>query len=371
VAKKSLLDRFYYSVTLPLCPSALLSCARPWPELFACWAGLVCLAALITRTMLQRIRIMDLPNQRSSHAQPRPKSGGVAIVATFVAGLLLLALFGHAAMISTRYSLGFVASALAIAAISLYDDMHGKSFTMKLMTQSGAALLVMTFGLVIDQLAMPWFGMVALGGLAYPITFLWLVGLTNAFNFMDGLDGLAGGVALIAGLAFAFITLDQGSTFIHLVSWILVAGVLGFMIFNFPPARIFMGDVGSAFLGFVFATMAIIAARYDQSHTSFLVMPLLLFNFIFDTTFTLARRLLAGQRLTEAHRDHLYQRFNQLGYSHRTVSLVHYGMGLGQGIGAYVMVHISGSERLFVFLPFLGMQIAYAVWVMRKFQASR
>lgn len=338
----------------------------PWPVALAGWAGLVCLAALLTRTMLQRIRIMDLPNQRSSHSQPRPKSGGLAIVATFVVGLLLLACFGHSTMLGSRYFLGFVASALAIAAISLYDDVHGKSFTIKLWTQASAALLIMTFGLVIDQLAMPWFGMVALGWLAYPVTFLWLVGLTNAFNFMDGLDGLAGGVALIAGLAFAIITLDQGSTFMPMVSLVIVAGVSGFMLFNFPPARIFMGDVGSAFLGFVFATIAIIAARYDQSHTSFLVMPLLLFNFIFDTSFTLARRFMAGQRLTEAHRDHLYQRFQQLGYSHCTVSLVHYGMGLSQGIGAYVMVHISGSQRLFVFLPFLGLQIVYGVWVMKR-----
>lgn len=343
----------------------------PWFALLAGWVGLVGLAILITRAMLHRVRIMDLPNQRSSHSQPCPKSGGVAIVATFMVGLMLLAGSGHAAMIGSRYFLGFVASALAIAAISLYDDMQGKSFFIKLWTQSGAALLVMTFGLVIDQLAMPWFGMVVLGWLAYPVTFLWLVGLTNAFNFMDGLDGLAGGVALIAGLSFALITLDQGSSFMPLVSWVLVAGVLGFLLFNLPPARIFMGDVGSAFLGFVFATMAIIAARYDQSHTSFLVMPLLLFNFIFDTTFTLASRLLAGQRLTEAHRDHLYQRFNQLGYSHRTVSLVHYGMVISQGIGAYVMVRISGSERLFVFLPFLGLQIVYGVWVMKRSKRLR
>ena len=347
--------------------SSLTSTANfSMPVMLACWVGLLILAALITRTMLHRVKIMDQPNHRSSHSQPKPKSGGIAIVVTFLAGLLLLYLSGSTTIFATRYFIGFVASALAIAAISLYDDIKSKSFTIKLLTQSIAAILVMSFGLVIDQLAIPGLGIVPFGWLTYPITFLWIVGLTNAFNFMDGLDGLAGGVGLIATGFFAAIALSQGSTFIHLVSWMLLAGILGFLIFNLPPAKIFMGDVGSAFLGFVFATMAIIAARYDQSHTSFLVMPLLLFNFIFDTTFTLTRRLLAGKKITEAHRDHLYQLFNQSGHSHRTVMLTHYGMCIAQGVGAFAMVQISGNQRLLVFLPFIAMQTIYGFWVIVK-----
>jgi UDP-GlcNAc:undecaprenyl-phosphate GlcNAc-1-phosphate transferase len=107
---------------------------------------------------------------------------------------------------------------------------------------------------------------------------------------------------------------------------VLLAGAAGFLVFNFPPARIFMGDVGSAFLGFTFATLAVIGASLDLGHLSFYIVPLLLFHFIFDTAFTFLRRLSRGEKVHLAHRTHLYQLLNGLGYSHRAVSLFHYGL---------------------------------------------
>lgn len=328
--------------------------------------GLVVLSGLITWTMLHRIRVMDIPNERSSHVRPVPRSGGVAIVATFLAGVAAIYLFGDRTPIGTRYFHGFMLSALAIAAISLYDDIKRKSFIVKLATQAIAAVAVLISGLVIDEIAIPWFGMVRLGWLAYPISFFWIIGLTNAYNFMDGLDGLAAGQAVIVSFFFLIITLSAGSIFVYINCYAILAGALGFLIFNIPPARIFMGDVGSAFLGFVFATMAIIAARYDHSHTSFLVMPLLVFNFIYDTLDTFIRRLLRGENVTEAHRTHLYQLFSRLGFSHRTVSLTHYAMCILQGVGAIYMVQIPGDNRMFVFLPFLGMQMLYSVLIVSR-----
>ena len=132
-----------------------------------------------------------------------------------------------------------------------------------------------------------------------------------------------------------------------------------------------MGDVGSAFLGFVLAVLAIIAARYDSSHTSFLVMPLLLFNFIYDTFFTFLRRLLRGDRVVDAHRTHLYQLCSRLGYSHRTVSLFQYSMCVVQGLGAVWMVNIPGAERMFMFVPFLLFQVMYSYIVIRRAKAMR
>lgn len=113
-----------------------------------------------------------------------------------------------------------------------------------------------------------------------------------------------------------------------------------------------MGDVGSTFISFTFATLAIIAARYDESHISFFVIPLLLFNVIYDVIFTLIRRKLNGERLTQAHRTHLYHLMNQIGFSHMEVPLTHYCMAFLQGLGALWMVQIAGSERLYVFVPF-------------------
>jgi UDP-GlcNAc:undecaprenyl-phosphate/decaprenyl-phosphate GlcNAc-1-phosphate transferase len=325
---------------------------------------------ILTHLMLHRVRIMDVPNERSSHHMPIPKSGGVAIVATFLIGAIVIFFVADKTLIRRDYILGFVISALLIAGISFYDDVKNKPFIVKLITQLFAVFLVLAFGLVIDQISLPFLGSVTLGVWAYPISFLWIIGMSNAFNFMDGLDGLVGGIAVIVSAFFCAITFSQGSIFVYITCYALLAGSLSFLIYNFPPARIFMGDVGSAFLGFVFAVLAIIAARYDHSHTSFMVMPLLLFNVIYDTFFTFIRRSLRGDRVLDAHRTHLYQLFNRLGYSHRTVSLFHYCVCIIQGLAAVWMVNIPGSGRVFVFVPFLILQILYSFVIINSAKKS-
>jgi len=331
--------------------------------------GLFFVSLISTRYMLHHFKVMDNPVARSSHSVPTPKSGGASIVLTFLIGMILLFCYADVTMIPRNHFLGFAFSALFIAGISLYDDVKNKPFIIKLAAQCLAAGLVLMFGLVIDEMALPWIGDVKLGFWGYPLSFIWIIGLTNAFNFMDGLDGLMGGVGAIVSAFFCAITFFQGSTFVYITSYTLLAGTAGFLIYNFPPARIFMGDVGSAFLGFAFAVLAIIAARYDHSHTSFFVMPLLMFNIIYDTAFTFCRRLIRGERVFDAHRSHLYQLFQQSGYSHRTVTLFHYGVCLLQGAAAFWMVQIPGDRRLFVFLPFLFFQIAYTLLIFRMAKA--
>ncbi|MEW6314507.1 MAG: MraY family glycosyltransferase [Pseudomonadota bacterium] len=326
---------------------------------------LLLLSAALTRFMLSRACIMDIPNARSSHAQPTPKSGGVAIVAAFVCGLAGMAWLAGPAVVMQGYFLGFVFAVLLVAAISFYDDVKHKPFLVKLVAQLVAAGVVMAAGVVLDELTLPWFGRVELGWLGYTLTFLWIVGLTNAFNFMDGLDGLAGGVAFIAAVFFCFIALGLGSDLVYMVSYILAAGSLGFLLYNFPPARIFMGDVGSAFLGFTFAVLAVIAARYDQSHVSFWVMPLLLGHFIYDTAFTFMRRLLRGEKVTDAHRDHLYQLFSRLGYGHLPVTLFYYGLSLLQGGAALWLAHAAGTQAWLAFVPVVSALAVYTMLVLR------
>lgn len=329
--------------------------------------SLVILSIAITRLMIFRIRILDIPNERSSHANPIPKSGGIAIVATFFIGVVIVAIVAETTMINRLYFYGFALSALLIAAISLYDDMRHKSFLMKFLTQIVAVAALLSVGIVIDVINIPFSGDVELGWLGYPLSFLWIIGLTNAFNFMDGLDGLAGGAALIATLFFCAITFLQGSIFVYIICYTIIAGTLGFLIFNFPKARIFMGDVGSAFLGFTLAVLAIMAARYDHSHTSFFVMPLLLFHFIYDTAFTFSRRLLSGQKVTEPHRTHLYQLFQRLGYGHPAVTVFHCVLSLLQGFAAVLMVNAPGdSRRLLFFVPFIVIEVIYSSLIMRS-----
>ena len=327
--------------------------------------ALLVLSVLTTRVMLKRVRIMDHPTARSAHRTATPKSGGLSVVLTFLVGVAVLYL-ADPARIRQGYFLGFVGSSVIIAAVSFYDDVENKPFLVKLYTQLLAVAVVLGSGILIDVISLPWIGPVELGWLSWPLSFLWILGLTNAFNFMDGLDGLAAGTAAIVSFFFLLITSGLGSSFVYVHCYTLLAGALGFLVYNFPPARIFMGDVGSATLGFVFATLAIIAARYDASHTSFMVVPLLLFTFIYDTAFTFVRRWLRGENVTEPHRSHLYQLLNRLGYSHRAVSLAHYAAAAVLGCLALWMSRIEGSKRAAVFVPVLLVHVVYSVFVIRE-----
>lgn len=333
---------------------------------FAFGLALFLLSAALTWYASRRLRVMDVPNERSSHARPVPKSGGVAIVSTFVGGLVVLYLVADIARIEERYYLGFLSCIVLLAAVSFVDDVNQSSYLAKLTVQLLCAGAVVAAGFTVDRLWVPFLGEMPLGWLAFAVTFVWVVGLTNACNFMDGLDGLAAGVAAIAGCFLGAIAYTQQSYFVYAVSYAMVASALGFLVFNFPPARIFMGDAGSTFFGFTFATLAVIGAHLDRGHLSFYVVPLLLFQFIFDTFFTFVRRLARGKPVHLAHRTHLYQLLQRTGFSHRAVALLHYGMALAQGAGAVILVQLPPAQRPLVFVPFFVLNAAYAAWVMRR-----
>ena len=334
---------------------------------FAC--AIFLLSAALTYAMAHVVRVMDVPNERSSHARPVPKSGGLAIVVAFAAGCLVVFFFADVARIDFRQFWGFLLFTLLLAGVSFVDDITHHTFLVKLTTQMMCVGAVLGTGVVLSRLWLPFAGEVSLGWTGYAVTLLWMIGLTNAYNFMDGLDGLAGGVGAIAAVFLCVIALTQGSFFVYATAYALIASVAGFLMFNFPPARIFMGDVGSAPLGFVFATLAVIGANLDQGHLSFFVVPLLLFQFIFDTSFTFVRRLVRGDKVHQAHRTHLYQLLNRSGYSHKSVSLFHYGVAVAQGVGAYLLVKLESGDRALVFIPFLVFNGLYAWWVLRGARA--
>jgi UDP-GlcNAc:undecaprenyl-phosphate GlcNAc-1-phosphate transferase len=332
--------------------------------IFAC-------SAAMTYGMARYVRVMDVPNERSSHTRPVPKSGGIAIVATFVIGSLIIYLVADVGRIDSRYFWGYVIAAVLLATVSFIDDVGQKAWAAKIVTQILCTSVALVAGVVLTRLAFPIWHEVQLGWAGYVLTFLWILGLTNSYNFMDGLDGLAGGVAVIAAGFLGAIALEQKSFFVYLSSYVLLAGAAGFLLFNFPPAKIFMGDVGSAFLGFTFAMLAVIGASLDVGHLSFYIVPMLLFHFIFDTVFTFCRRLSRGEPVHLAHRTHLYQLLNRIGYSHRAVSLYHYAMTVAQGIAAYVSIGLAPDKRLYVFVPFLLFNLAYAGWVLKRAKALR
>lgn len=326
---------------------------------------LTVIAYFVALFFLKAAIAVDEPNRRSSHTRTTPRSGGVAFVASFFVGILIIYIFGDREQIEQPYMMSFIISSVSLVLISFLDDVKRKSTLLKFSVMVLAICNLMWGGIILDQLHFPLFNAVQFGWFAYPLTFLWILGLTNAVNFMDGLDGLVGGTAAIVSLFFMIITYSQGSTFVYITSYTILAGSIGFLFLNFPPAKIFMGDVGSIFLGFVFASLAIIASLYDKSHTSFLVMPMLLFNVIFDTFFTFVRRCIRRENVFQPHRSHLYQLLQRAGYSHLEVSLMQYCFCFLQGLGALWMVNIPGNTRLYIFIPFLLLQLAYATLVMR------
>ncbi|HXG58488.1 MAG TPA: glycosyltransferase family 4 protein [Thermoanaerobaculia bacterium] len=263
------------------------------------------------RRMAIAWHLYDVPNTRSSHSQPTPRAGGVGIVAGVLGGMTVAASVGM--MPAAPSSWTFIGAGLAVALVSLVDDFRPLPPHVRFLVHSAAAVAVTTACGPIREIDLGGAAL-SLGPAAYPLTWIWIVGVTNAFNFMDGIDGIAGAQALVAAAGWILLSPDRS---IVVVSALTATAAAAFLLRNVPPASIFMGDVGSAFLGFAFASIPLLASENRS-----LVIPavLLLWPFLFDTTFTLFRRLRRGENILLAHRSHLYQRLNIAGWSHGAVT---------------------------------------------------
>ncbi|MBM4331187.1 MAG: glycosyltransferase family 4 protein [Deltaproteobacteria bacterium] len=265
--------------------------------------------------LLKRIEVIDQPNRRSSHDRPTVKGGGIAIL-----GVVLL-LGGWIACRSQSSVLAvLLVGASILAVISMQDDIRGLPVIVRFVFHFIAAIMAI---LVLDvlgwTLAMsPVYGKVVLTIFIIGLSILWIAGYTNAFNFMDGIDGIAAGQAALTGLGTALVGGVATGKWEHpavLFSLVLAGAALGFLPHNFPKARMFMGDVGSAPLGFLLAALVLwLASEFGL----WILIPLTLLhtNFILDTGITLIRRIYRGERFYEAHREHFYQRLVRSGKSH-------------------------------------------------------
>lgn len=265
----------------------------------------------LIRAWAEQKAILDHPNERSSHDVPKPHGGGIAIVA--------ITLAGSAWWWTPRFAI-VAGAALVIAIVSWIDDVRHLPATLRLGVQSLAAVAVL--------MAYP-------VGAFTPLAFLWIVGLTNAYNFMDGIDGIAGGQAVVAGLSWALFGMMAQQPLMATIGLLIAGSSAGFLLHNWQPARIFMGDVGSAFLGFVFAALAVMAwPNFRLAAAGLLVV----WPFVVDAAFTFVRRASRGERLMEAHRSHIYQRINQRGLSHRAVASIYIVLAAAGAAGAFVLL---------------------------------
>ncbi len=301
---------------------------------FAAFATSVALVALLRRWATRR-QLLDLPNERSLHSRPMPLGGGLAIVVVAGVGMAVCAAVGVVGVSPELVAVG--SGAVLVAAVSWLDDLRGLPVVVRLVAHAAAAVAFLAVARW--PAACPLAG-AALGTVAgVLLALVWIVGLTNAYNFMDGIDGIAGSQAVVAGLGWVVLT--WGSAGVE--TWLgllLAAASLGFLAHNWPPAKIFMGDVGSAFLGFGFATMAVLGARRDPRLA--LAGVLLVWPFVFDTSFTFLRRLRKGENVFQAHRSHLYQRLVLAGWGHRAVTLLYAGLAAGAALGTWLWLSGAG-----------------------------
>jgi UDP-GlcNAc:undecaprenyl-phosphate GlcNAc-1-phosphate transferase len=340
------------------------------PRHLALLAGLALFSAIIVRVMIA-IGVPDRPDHRKAHTKTTPKSGGVGIVAAFMLGFVLLYEYGQVSRLGQGYFLGVIGAAVMMAVISLIDDILDVSFIIKLLAQFAAASIAVAAGLWVHVFALPLVGTVDLGWLGVPLTFFFILYVTNAMNFIDGLNGLAAGVTLVACLFLAGIAAAYDGFFVYTAALLLAGGVLGFLPFNFPKAQIFMGDVGSQFCGFMLALFGISAARYGALPLSFLLVPLLLSGVLFDVTFTLIRRLLAGENIAQAHRGHLYQVAARAGVDARLVAMLHWLFAAVGGLTAIAFLASQHGFKLAAAGAPLLLQLVWAGYVIRKARMAR
>jgi UDP-GlcNAc:undecaprenyl-phosphate GlcNAc-1-phosphate transferase len=332
------------------------------PRHLALLAGLAIFSGIVVRVMIS-VGVPDHPDARKSHTKVTPKSGGVGIVAAFLLGVILLYRYGSVSRLGDSYFLGVIGAAVLMAAVSFIDDLFDLSFLIKLATQFAAAAVAISAGLWVHLFALPFFGNVDVGLAGIPLTFVFILFITNAMNFIDGLNGLASGVTLLTCLILSAIAALYSGYFVYTAALLLAGAVLGFLPFNFPRAKIFMGDVGSQFCGFMLALFGIAAARYEAVPLSFLLVPLLLSGVLFDVAFTLVRRAFAGDNLAQAHRSHLYQIAQRSGIDARIVALLHWGFVLIGGAAAAGFLLSPDRDKLLVALAPLAVQIVWAGYV--------
>jgi UDP-GlcNAc:undecaprenyl-phosphate/decaprenyl-phosphate GlcNAc-1-phosphate transferase len=296
------------------------------------------LTPLVRRWAVQH-GIVDAPGGRRVHARVTPRLGGIAIYAGFFLPLFLIVLAYPivAQLLNERMGRvsGLVLGSSLVLIVGAIDDWRGIGPWRKLLAQTVAATIAFWFGFRIDGISLPWVGVVDLGLLAYPVTVGWFLGVTNSINLIDGLDGLAAGVALCACVSNIVVALLYELYAVAALSACLAGSLLGFLRHNFSPATVFMGDSGSMFVGFVLAATSLIGISVKGSTAIGLLAPMVALGIpIFDTMLAVIRRALRRQSIFSADRAHIHHRLLDMGLTHRrAVLLLYFGSVALSGAG--------------------------------------
>ena len=296
---------------------------------------------------------IDAPDPRKVHKKPIPRIGGIGIYISFMVSFLTLVDFNQLPMETADGIIGLLAGGTIVVLVGIIDDYTNLPAKVKLLGQIAAACAVVAFDVRIDFVTDPFGDYLYLEYFAIPVTIFWLVGLTNTVNLIDGLDGLAAGVATLASVTIMLVALQDELALVAVFTSALAGAATGFLFFNFNPARIFMGDTGSMFLGFMLAGISIIGAVKSAATIALIVPVLALGVPILDTSFAIIRRYRGGVPIFKPDKGHLHHRLLDLGFSQRQAVLLMYVISAILGLSALVLNTVSG-----------GMAVAIVVCVM-------
>ncbi|GGB60071.1 undecaprenyl/decaprenyl-phosphate alpha-N-acetylglucosaminyl 1-phosphate transferase [Virgibacillus dakarensis] len=284
------------------------------------------IAAIILTPFVKKLAILigavDKPNHRKVHQKMMPRLGGLAIYISFLIGFLLF-------LPQTVNYWSVVIGATIIMLVGILDDVMQLSAKLKFGGQLIAAMVPVFGGYTIEFITVPFGDRIEFGAAAIPLTIIWIVAITNAINLIDGLDGLAAGVSSIALLTISVLAISMGNYPIALISLMLLGSTLGFLVYNFHPAKIFMGDTGSLFLGYMISVIAVMGLFKNVALFSLMVPIIILAIPILDTLFAIIRRIVHKKPLASPDKFHLHHCIIRMGYSHsQTVIMIYALSGL-------------------------------------------
>lgn len=333
--------------------------------------GVAYLCTRLAITVATRYRIFSYPTGRSSHTEPTPNIGGIGLVVPFL--LLLLCIHAYGILTgSLRFIVPYllfypliVGGGLSFG-VGLIDDIKPLRAVQKMVLQCVCALIPLGFGLSFQQIAIPYVGLVPLGVWGYPLTVFWMLLMMNAYNFMDGMDGQGGSFTVcVGGFTLLIVLGEWGTPALHYVLPVLLGCGAGFLALNRSPARTFLGDCGSQFLGYLCALLALFVSVTTEEQYPFLGFVVLLSPFLYDVIFTLFRRMRRGENILRAHRSHLYQRLMIAGFSHAQVLRIVASTFVICGLLAFAYARSSSDLiRLLLLLGCLAVLAIYTLFVL-------
>lgn len=326
----------------------------------------------LARRLAFHLKAIDLPNDRKIHKEPMPRLGGVAVFGGFCAPWLAFYLLENRVTETfhnyERLTLALMTGAAMMLGLGVLDDVRGLNARQKLPFQILTACALYFSGYQITFLSNPFGAEIYLGWLSLPVSVLWIVAITNAINLLDGMDGLVAGVTACIALSLAIINILNDRIFVALITLALTGACLGFLPYNFYPARIFLGDSGSLFIGILLGCIGIISL-FKATTATIVIVPVILFGLpLFDTTAVFIGRLIRGDPVFSADKTHVHHRILRLGWSQRQAAVFLYAVTLLLGaVAIYVNLHQSPLTILIATALFL----IICIWVLYALRSRR